>query len=87
MRLGVIGAGSFGGEILKIVSSLPDIEIARSRDFQSLVFPARKLMSRSGPPKPMMRMLHYAQGWAATVDSSSIGGNLDDHRCSQGIGR
>ena len=32
VRLGVIGAGSFGGEILKIVSSLPDIEIAGVAD-------------------------------------------------------
>ena len=32
MRLGVIGAGSFGAEVLKIVVSLPDIEIAGVAD-------------------------------------------------------
>ena len=86
MRLGVIGAGSFGAEVLKIVASLPNIEIAHAPSFRSLILQARKAMLRCRPPKPMIHMLDYAQRWAATVDWISVEGTRRS-RMLAGTGR
>ena len=48
MRLGVIGAGSFGAEVLKIVASLPDIEIAGVADVNQAA--AEELAGRYAAP-------------------------------------